>query len=48
MFIVESLNITTKRWLSHALMISILINASEEMHEAHCFIDSEIEQNFIL
>ncbi len=48
MFIIKSLNITIKRWLSHALMISVLINVSEEMHEAHCFIDSEIERNFIL
>ncbi len=48
MFIIESLNITTKRWLSHALMISILTNASEKVREAHCLINSEIEQNFIL
>ncbi len=48
MFIIKSLNITTKKWLSCALMISILTNASERMHEAHCFIDSEIEWNFIL
>ncbi len=37
-----------KRWLSHALMILVLINASERMHEVHCLIDSEIERNFIL
>ncbi len=48
MFIIESLNITMKRWLSHALMILVLTNASERMHEVHCLIDSEIERNFIL
>ncbi len=48
MFIVKSLNITMKRWLSHALMISILTNVSKKVHEAHCLIDFEIEQNFIL
>ena len=48
MFIIESLNITMKRRLSHALMISVLINVSEKMRKAHCFIDSEIERNFIL
>ena len=48
MFIIESLNIITKRWLSHALMISVLTNVSERVREAHCFIDSEIKQNFIL
>ena len=48
MFIIKSLNITTKRWLSHALMISVLTNVFERMHEAHCLIDSEIERNFIL
>ena len=37
-----------KRWLSCALMISVLTNVSERMHEAHCLIDSEIERNFIL
>jgi len=37
-----------KRWLSHALMISVLTNVSEKMHEAHCFIDFKIKQNFIL
>jgi len=47
-FIIKSLNITMKRWLSHALMILILINAFEEMCKAHCIIDSEIERNFIL
>ncbi len=29
-------------------MISVLINVSEKVRKAHCFIDSEIEQNFIL
>ncbi len=48
MFIIKSLNITTKRWLSHALMISVLTNVSEKVREAHCLIDFEIEQNFIL
>ncbi len=48
MFIIESLNITMKRWLSHALMISILTNVSERVCETHCFIDFEIERNFIL
>ncbi len=48
MFVVKSLNITMKRWLSHALMISVLTNVSEKVREAHCLIDSEIEQNFIL
>ncbi len=48
MFIIESLNITTKRWLLHALMISVLTNVFERMREAHCLIDSEIERNFIL
>ncbi len=48
MFIIKSLNITMKRRLSHALMISVLINVSERMHKAHCFIDFEIERNFIL
>ncbi len=48
MFIIESLNITMKRWLSHALMISVLTNVFERMHEAHCLIDSEVERNFIL
>ncbi len=48
MFIIESLNITTKRRLSHALMISVLTNVFEKVREAHCFINSEIEQNFIL
>ncbi len=48
MFIIKSLNIITKRWLSHALMISILTNVSERMHETHCFIDFKIEWNFIL
>ncbi len=47
MFIIESLNIIMKRWLSYALMISVLTNVFEKMREAHCFIDSEIEQNFI-
>ncbi len=47
MFIIESLDITTKRRLSHALMISVLTNVSEKMREAHCLIDSEIERNFI-
>ncbi len=28
-------------------MISVLTNVSKEMREAHCLIDSEIEQNFI-
>ncbi len=37
-----------KRWLLHALMISILTNVSERMHEVHCLIDFEIEWNFIL
>ena len=37
-----------KRWLSCALMISILTNVSERMHEAHCLINFEIEWNFIL
>ncbi len=48
MFIIESLNITTKRRLSHALMILVLTNVSERMREAHYLIDSEIEWNFIL
>ncbi len=48
MFIIKSLNITTKRRLSHALMILVLTNVSEKMREAHCLIDSEIERNFIL
>jgi len=48
MFIIESLNIIMKRWLSHALMISLLTNVFKKMHEAHCLIDSEIEWNFIL
>ncbi len=48
MFIIESLNITTKRWLLYALMISVLTNVFEKMREAHCLIDSEIEWNFIL
>ncbi len=48
MFIIKSLNITMKRWLSCALMISVLTNVSEKMREAHCLIDSEIERNFIL
>ncbi len=48
MFIVESLDITTKRRLSRALMISVLTNVSEKVREAHCLIDSEIERNFIL
>ncbi len=48
MFIIKSLNITMKRRLSHALMISVLINVSGRMHKAHCFIDFEIERNFIL
>ncbi len=48
MFIIESLNITTKRRLLHALMISILTNVSEKVREAHCLIDSEIKRNFIL
>jgi len=43
MFIVKSLNITTKRRLLHALMISVLTNVSEKMREAYCLIDSEIE-----
>ncbi len=47
MFIIESLNITTKRRLSRALMMSVLTNVSERMREAHCLIDSEIERNFI-
>ncbi len=37
-----------KRWLSYALMISVLTNVSERVREAHCLIDSEVEQNFIL
>ncbi len=48
MFIIKSLDITTKRWLSHALMISVLTNVFERMHEAHCLIDFEVERNFIL
>jgi len=48
MFIIELLNIIMKRQLSHALMISVLTNVSERMRKAHYFIDSEIEQNFIL
>ncbi len=48
MFIIKSLNITTKEWLSCALMISVLTNVSEKMHKAHCFIDSEVKWNFIL
>ncbi len=36
-----------KRWLSRALMISVLTNVSERVREAHCFIDFEIERNFI-
>ncbi len=48
MFIIESLNITMKRWLLHAMMISVLTNVFEKMHEAHCLINFEIEQNFIL
>ncbi len=48
MFIIESLNIITKRELSHVLMISILTNVFKKMREAHCLIDFEIEQNFIL
>ncbi len=48
MFIIESLNITMKRRLSCALMISVLINVSEKMHKVHCLIDFEIERNFIL
>jgi len=48
MFIIKLLNITTKRWLSRALMISVLTNVSEKMHETHCLINSEIERNFIL
>jgi len=48
MFIIESLDITMKKRLSHALMISVLTNVSEKMREAHCLIDFEIERNFIL
>ena len=48
MFIIKLLNITMKRWLSHALMISVLTNVSERMREAYCLINSEIERNFIL
>ncbi len=48
MFIIKSLDITTKRWLSHALMIWVLTNVFERMHEAHCLIDFEVERNFIL
>ncbi len=48
MFIIKSLDITTKRWLSHALMILVLTNVFERMHEAHCLIDFEVERNFIL
>ncbi len=48
MFIIKSLNITTKRWLSHALMISVLTNVFERMHEAYCLIDFEVKRNFIL
>jgi len=47
-FIIKSLNITTKRWLSCALMISVLTNIFEKMREAHCLINFEIERNFIL
>ncbi len=37
-----------KRWLSHTLMISVLTNVFKKVCKAHCFIDFEIEQNFIL
>jgi len=47
MLIIESLNITTKRRLSHVLMISVLTNVFEKVCKAHCLIDSEVEQNFI-
>ena len=48
MFIIESLDITMKRRLSYALMISVLTNVFERVREAHCLIDFEIERNFIL
>ena len=48
MFIIESLNITVKRWLSHALMISVLTNIFKKVREAYCLIDSKIKWNFIL
>ena len=48
MFIIKSLNITMKRRLSCALMISVITNVFEKMREAHCLIDFEIERNFIL
>jgi len=48
MFIIELLDITTKRQLSYALMISVLTNVIKKVREAHCLIDSEIERNFIL
>ncbi len=47
MFAAESLDITTKRRLPRALMVSVLANASEGVREAHCLIDSGAERNFI-